>query len=359
MGHSNGKITAPINLGGDVYPTLGIGATSNGYDLGYACANTHGKINKWSKYKPVRQPYLDYHSDYWKANDGLCGLSVVGYMSPGTLNGGFLKNLFDGVDWGYNAPTGGDSAPYRVLDFNGYNHNAIVPFGDNVPSDVYLDTSNNLEIQLEQTTNADDNILLSYLSYQGTPFSEMYAGVGLLQNTRYILVTSESMFTDSVSIRLLNIGGYVGKWKVSFFLSSNKIGVDDELKQGIYIPIPVTPKTMTIHAAGSLYVIEAFGTWNSSNNQITYNFIITNNSGSSVTIRGIVLVLMRTRTVPEAGESAGSLLTGLTAQVPAKGTYRSSMYSFNVSRDFSYDYYIAARATGVNTTYNMVEDYAP
>ena len=26
MGHSNGKITAPINLGGDVYPTLGIGA---------------------------------------------------------------------------------------------------------------------------------------------------------------------------------------------------------------------------------------------------------------------------------------------------------------------------------------------
>lgn len=27
-----------------------------------------------------------------------------------------------------------------------------------------------------------------------------------------------------------------------FFLSSNKIGVDDELKQGIYIPIPVTPK---------------------------------------------------------------------------------------------------------------------
>lgn len=47
MGHSNGKITAPINLGDDVYGTLGIGATSNGYDLGYACANTHGKINPW------------------------------------------------------------------------------------------------------------------------------------------------------------------------------------------------------------------------------------------------------------------------------------------------------------------------
>ena len=45
MGHSNGKITAPVGLDSDVYPTLGIGPTSDGYDLGYACANTHGKIN--------------------------------------------------------------------------------------------------------------------------------------------------------------------------------------------------------------------------------------------------------------------------------------------------------------------------
>lgn len=48
MGHSNGKITAPINLGDDVYATLGIGAIGIGYDLGYACANTHGKINPWA-----------------------------------------------------------------------------------------------------------------------------------------------------------------------------------------------------------------------------------------------------------------------------------------------------------------------
>ena len=54
MGHSNGKITAPVGLDSDVYPTLGIGPTSDGYELGYACANTHGKINKWSKKKPVR-----------------------------------------------------------------------------------------------------------------------------------------------------------------------------------------------------------------------------------------------------------------------------------------------------------------
>ena len=53
MGHSNGKITAPVGLDSDVYPTLGIGATSDGSDLGYACANTHGRINWRSKKKPV------------------------------------------------------------------------------------------------------------------------------------------------------------------------------------------------------------------------------------------------------------------------------------------------------------------
>lgn len=47
MGHSNGKITAPINLDADVFATLGIGSVGGDYDLGYACANTHGKINPW------------------------------------------------------------------------------------------------------------------------------------------------------------------------------------------------------------------------------------------------------------------------------------------------------------------------
>lgn len=44
MGHSNGKITAPINLAGDVYATLGIGSVNGAYDLGYACA--HPRENK-------------------------------------------------------------------------------------------------------------------------------------------------------------------------------------------------------------------------------------------------------------------------------------------------------------------------
>lgn len=50
MAHSNGKITAPVGIDADIAPVLGVSS----YDLGYLCSNAHGKINKWSKIKPVK-----------------------------------------------------------------------------------------------------------------------------------------------------------------------------------------------------------------------------------------------------------------------------------------------------------------
>lgn len=84
MGHSNGKITAPINLAGDVYATLGIGSVNGAYDLGYACANTHGKINPWARYKPVRYESLapGANEKWWQGWDGNCGVKpfqMAGY----------------------------------------------------------------------------------------------------------------------------------------------------------------------------------------------------------------------------------------------------------------------------------------
>ena len=96
MGHSNGKITAPINLGGDVYPTLGIGATSDGYDLGYACLSE--KINMWSYIKPkeASSPSFDNAS------------------LPGIIYDSVNKRLV------YDRP----KTWYRLTDFDGYDHGA-------------------------------------------------------------------------------------------------------------------------------------------------------------------------------------------------------------------------------------------
>ena len=125
MSHSNGKITAPINLNGDVYATLGIGSVNGAYDLGYACANTHGKINPWARYKPVRYESLapGANEKWWQGWDGNCGVKpfqMAGYWdapkhADGSMNG-----------WEYTPPTGG-KFPFRLTDFNGYNHRASAP----------------------------------------------------------------------------------------------------------------------------------------------------------------------------------------------------------------------------------------
>lgn len=125
MSHSNGKITAPINLDADVFATLGIGSVNGAYDLGYACANTHGKINPWARYKPVRYESLapGANEKWWQGWDGNCGVKpfqMAGYWdapkhADGSMNG-----------WEYTPPTGG-KFPFRLTDFNGYNHRASAP----------------------------------------------------------------------------------------------------------------------------------------------------------------------------------------------------------------------------------------
>ena len=55
MSVSNGLVSAPITIA-EMYSLLGLGtAQSNGaHDLAYLCGNSHGKICKWSRCKPVR-----------------------------------------------------------------------------------------------------------------------------------------------------------------------------------------------------------------------------------------------------------------------------------------------------------------
>lgn len=143
MGHSNGKITAPINLSDDVYATLGIGAIGIGYDLGYACANTHGKINKWSKKKPVRHSNLGIMTDEQ--------FRSVSYGLSFTEGGNHDYGIFS-----YSAPNGGSSAPYRLTDFDGYNQNAQTGLGlKNYNMNYGCDRS-----QIPKMTNASESVLL-------------------------------------------------------------------------------------------------------------------------------------------------------------------------------------------------------
>jgi len=110
-------------------------------DVGTLCSDNNkgnrGYVNKWAKYKPViRKNRLDTTDElvggtgtdknrwkdgatWWKGDDGKCGLTVNKYSRASEMRAGWDDN------WKYNPPTGGLAAPYRLIDFNYYDHNAV------------------------------------------------------------------------------------------------------------------------------------------------------------------------------------------------------------------------------------------
>lgn len=134
MANSNGKITAPVRAIADAQAVLGLSSTSTTGKLSYLCGNTHGKINKWAKYKPVRLANAtpDRSTSWWKASDNYCGFKIGTtsnwyYSSAKAIVAAFEANGGDGL-WQYLPPTGGSTAPYRLGDFGGYDHKANPPF---------------------------------------------------------------------------------------------------------------------------------------------------------------------------------------------------------------------------------------
>lgn len=152
MGHSNGIITAPVGIDSDIAPVLGVGS----YDLGYLCSNAHGKINPQSKKKPVKYAQLAPASnvEWWRATDGRCGFSF-----PATQV--VIANQDEDKVWTYNPPTGGDAAPYRALDFEGYNHNASYDWLTiGIPSKIVF--SDTAKITIAGTVQLEASDRLSY-----------------------------------------------------------------------------------------------------------------------------------------------------------------------------------------------------
>lgn len=118
MGNSNGKITAPVGLHADVYPVLGLTKTGTYYDVGYICGNSHGRINKWSRHKPVRvnQPGIITDAQFKSAN---FGLTIPAKSTD-------FKTAINNATYSYNPPRPGTDW-CRLTDFDKYSHTAVSP----------------------------------------------------------------------------------------------------------------------------------------------------------------------------------------------------------------------------------------
>ena len=134
-------ITAPVSIA-KVKSVLGVSENSLGR-LIYDTAESGG-INYFSKYKPI------YHAGVGQLTEAqlydgertpaLPSTQIVRYgvmhAVRNNLNASKVKNGLG--SWDYDYPQGGTNSPYRLHDFNNYNHNAPIPFAFSCPADMQL-----------------------------------------------------------------------------------------------------------------------------------------------------------------------------------------------------------------------------
>lgn len=128
MSISGSRLSAPLNLQ-EVYNVLGVNKSGTFYDVGYICGNGHGKINKWSRHKPIRvnQPGELTDAQFKSANFGL--------QLPSRHAQDYAAAIADSK-YTYLPPRPGTDW-CRLTDFINYSHIATSPVID--CEDVTLD----------------------------------------------------------------------------------------------------------------------------------------------------------------------------------------------------------------------------
>lgn len=124
MSVANGVIINPVGWW-EPYQCLGLAPYNNTWDAGYICANTHGRINAWSIFKPIAANTAFYTPPVFF-------LPAGAWDDPNT-SGWELVNMGNGKISGapnrlaYNLHYKTPVTPYRMTDWNGYNHYSVAP----------------------------------------------------------------------------------------------------------------------------------------------------------------------------------------------------------------------------------------
>lgn len=282
MANSNGKITAPISIT-DISVVLG-----DTTDL-----SRSENINKWAKFKPVRRTFNvgSRPSDWWKADDGWCGLSVANAKISSTTDVSNIASKYSSANdngWEYLPPRKGIDAS-RVLDFKGYNH-YVLPFvtGYTMPY-VWAKDAGNFQVSFKHTIT--DNEDADFLSYKDLPFENYYLGLALVgeSNGKVYRCTNPNTIEDrdetqgsSMNMTFPVANVEIGKYMAYPFMSDKSMSILDGgfVAANVYtlpscggFAIEIKNKSVTIQIQGIFSEKESSGFYS-----MTYTITITNDS---------------------------------------------------------------------------------
>jgi len=299
-------------------------------DVGTLCTKAN---NKWSKYKPVRFPQDDTTSypDWWKDSSGYCGLDVKRYT---TISSMFVALRAGVTQWDYLKPTGGNSAPYRLLDFMGYSTDALPPFDITQLKDTYYIGTDDLDAVLSVKTSNPGGLLLSDLGYAFN-LAQMYLGLSFVRTgqTNYAYLTSTNVASNpsGALVSTPTAGMTAGTYDVSlFFAEFSKLLADPDITNnffptfGGYKTVTLKVFTLGIVLAGSVGIA-----------RVNYSVTITNNETIGYTLLNCYVVFRYGTRLPTDPEQSGEGQVSLgNINCPVGSTQTLSGQILNVAYDY-------------------------
>lgn len=236
--NNNGVITAPVTTT-DVSTVL----QTSSHDVGTLCR--HDSINMWSRFKPVTipNPAPDRDTEWWKASDGSCNIILPE-----------VKNIYsqvvdtiteDGTNgYSYRKVGGSATAPYRLADFDKYDHYASPPIARVVvPEKVLRDhdlTATCLIPVPDIDTTLPGSLLLEDISCNGgKTLGDLYFGFMIFDssNTLRGRVTSDTVGSKTATFDL-NDSFQPGTYTVYCFLSSVPLLQNATDTAGFFYAVP-------------------------------------------------------------------------------------------------------------------------
>lgn len=153
---------------------------SNSWDVGTLCS-LKDNINKWAKYKPIR--FAKWGELTEAERKGRQTDINLGIFYGVKLSGDSISryDLLHDVAFEYYPPTGNESSPYRLLDFNNYCRNVFATLSGEMPEKIYYDLDAPIGISCRY----------SYDDY-AVDYADVLGGESILKNSYPCIIVSNA-----------------------------------------------------------------------------------------------------------------------------------------------------------------------
>ena len=258
-----------------------LGAATN--DVGQLCI--HPNINKWSRWKPVRDSSFNEILD-WEVKNVYYGLLIPSV----TLIEDISSRYTQGVTWDYLRPRGGSvspNEPYRLSDFRNYNKNAeAISVGAYISPEAFVQEGSTLIATLPDKVSTVDS-----LGWDSFPhLKDTYFGVAIKRGAFMQYITStETIENDFIANGFSRIEFPIGtdltpdSYTGYAFLAEN-ISTDPASHPAnrFYLFDGFTPIAITLQLYPLTFTIVA--SWNGTTNKVDVSITVVNAISQFITL---------------------------------------------------------------------------